>query len=76
MAAIGGKHTRPEMRVRRIVHGLGYRYTLHRKSLPGTPDLVFPSRRKVIFRKRLFLAPALMQARHVTADGKRAVLAP
>ena len=41
--------TKPEMIVRRLVHGLGYRYRLHRRDLPGSPDLVFPSRRKVIF---------------------------
>jgi DNA mismatch endonuclease, patch repair protein len=35
--------------VRRLLHGLGYRYALHRRDLPGVPDLVFPSRRKIIF---------------------------
>ncbi len=49
MAKIRGKDTRPEMVVRRLVHGLGYRYRLHRKDLPGSPDLVFPGRRKAIF---------------------------
>ncbi len=39
----------PEMCVRRLVHSLGYRYRLHAKDLPGKPDLVFRSRRKVIF---------------------------
>lgn len=48
MAAIKGKNTQPEMIVRRLVHGMGYRYRLHRKDLPGKPDLVFPGRRKVI----------------------------
>ena len=48
MAAIKGKNTKPEMIVRQLVHGLGYRYRLHRKDLPGKPDLVFPSRRKII----------------------------
>jgi DNA mismatch endonuclease (patch repair protein) len=37
------------MSLRRALHVLGYRYSLHRKDLPGTPDLVFPGRRKVIF---------------------------
>ena len=37
------------MTVRRITHAMGYRYRLHRKYLPGKPDLVFPGRRKVIF---------------------------
>ena len=41
--------TRPEVVVPRLVHGMGYRYRLHRKDLPGKPDLVLPSRRKVIF---------------------------
>ena len=49
MARIRGKGTKPEMQVRRLVHGLGYRYRLHRADLPGRPDLVFSSRRKVIF---------------------------
>lgn len=49
MKANKGKDTKPEMVVRRLVHGLGYRYRLHRSALPGSPDLVFPSRRKAIF---------------------------
>jgi len=49
MAAIKGKDTKPEMVVRRLVFRLGYRYRLHGKNLPGRPDLVFRSRRKVIF---------------------------
>jgi DNA mismatch endonuclease, patch repair protein len=49
MAAIRGKDTKPEMVVRRLVHRLGYRFRLHRRDLPGTPDIVFPSRRKAIF---------------------------
>lgn len=49
MSRIRGKDTAPEMAVRRLVHGMGYRYRLHDRRLPGRPDLVFPSRRKVIF---------------------------
>ena len=49
MASVGQKNTTPEMTVRRLVHGLGYRYGLHRRDLPGRPDLVFRSRRKVIY---------------------------
>lgn len=49
MARIKGKNTVPELAVRRLAHSLGYRFRLHRPDLPGTPDLVFPSRRKVIF---------------------------
>ncbi len=49
MSRIRSRDMRPEMVVRRLLHSLGYRYRLHRKDLPGKPDLVFPSRRKVIF---------------------------
>ena len=49
MAAIRAKGMKPEMAVRRLVHAMGYRYRLHRKDLPGKPDLVFGPRRKVIF---------------------------
>lgn len=49
MSRIRSKDTKPELTVRRLVHALGYRYRLHRKDLPGSPDLVFGPRRKVIF---------------------------
>jgi DNA mismatch endonuclease (patch repair protein) len=49
MSRIRSSDTRPEMQVRRLLHGLGYRYVLHRRDLPGVPDLVFPSRRKIVF---------------------------
>jgi DNA mismatch endonuclease, patch repair protein len=49
MAAVHSEDTRPERVVQGIVHGLGYRYRLHVKSLPGRPDMVFPARRKLIF---------------------------
>ena len=49
MAQVKSKGMKPEMKVRRLLHGLGYRYRLHRSDLPGRPDLVFPSRRKVVF---------------------------
>lgn len=49
MRAVGQKDTKPEMIVRRLVYGMGYRYRLHVRDLPGTPDLVFRSRRKAIF---------------------------
>lgn len=49
MARIGSKDTKPELRVRKLLHGMGYRYRLHRRDLPGTPDICFPSRRKVVF---------------------------
>jgi len=49
MGLVRSKDTKPEMLVRRLVHRLGYRYSLHRTDLPGKPDLTFPSRRKLIF---------------------------
>ena len=49
MKAVGQKHTGPELVVRRLLHAAGYRFRLHRKDLPGSPDLAFPSRRKAIF---------------------------
>ncbi|MFW5837719.1 MAG: very short patch repair endonuclease [Desulfovibrionaceae bacterium] len=49
MRRVKSEGTRPEMIVRRLLHGLGYRYRLHRADLPGKPDLVFQSRKKVIF---------------------------
>ena len=49
MSRIRSKGTKPEIVVRRLLHSLGYRYRLHRSDLPGRPDLVFPSRRKVVF---------------------------
>jgi DNA mismatch endonuclease, patch repair protein len=49
MSRIRGKNTKPELAVRRLVHSLGYRFRLHGRHLPGSPDLVFASRRAVIF---------------------------
>lgn len=49
MKKIGSKNTKPEIIIRKIVHSAGYRFRLHRKDLPGTPDLVFPKFKKVIF---------------------------
>jgi DNA mismatch endonuclease (patch repair protein) len=49
MREIRSKNTAPEMLLRSLVHGLGYRFRLHRKDLPGKPDLVFSGRRKAIF---------------------------
>jgi len=45
MRAIRSKDMRPELAVRSLVHGMGYRFRFHRKNLPGNPDLVFFSRR-------------------------------
>jgi DNA mismatch endonuclease (patch repair protein) len=49
MSRIRSKNTKPEWVVRRLVHSMGFRYRLHKRDLPGNPDLVFPSRQKVIF---------------------------
>ncbi len=48
MGRIKGSNTGPELVVRRLVHGLGYRFVPNDKRLPGTPDLAFPARRKVV----------------------------
>lgn len=49
MRRVRQKNTAPELAVRRLLHGMGFRYRIHRKDLPGSPDIVFPSRRKIIF---------------------------
>jgi len=48
MARIRGKDTKPEKAVRSILHGLGYRFRLHRRDLPGTPDVVLPRHKAVV----------------------------
>ena len=49
MSRIKGRNTKPELIVRRIAHGLGFRFRLHRGDLPGSPDMVFPRYRTVVF---------------------------
>lgn len=49
MSRIRNKDTKPELAVRSLVHGMGYRYRLHSHKLPGSPDMVFAGRKKVIF---------------------------
>jgi len=49
MARVRSKNTKPEIEVRSLLHKLGYRFRLHRKELPGKPDIVFKRRRKAIF---------------------------
>lgn len=49
MRAVRGKNTAPELLIRSMLHRLGYRFRLHQKDLPGTPDIVFPPRRSVMF---------------------------
>src|ERR1700728_3053068 len=54
MARVRSKDSKPELVVRKLAHRLGYRFRLHRKDLPGTPDLIFPRLRKVILVHRCF----------------------
>jgi DNA mismatch endonuclease (patch repair protein) len=49
MSLVKAKDTTPELLVRRLIHSMGYRYRLHRRNLPGCPDLVFPAKKKAIF---------------------------
>ena len=49
MRRIRSKDMSPELRVRRLIHGMGYRYRLHRRNLPGHPDIIFPKMKKAIF---------------------------
>lgn len=49
MAGIRGKDTKPELLIRRALHARGYRFRLHRKDLPGNPDIVLPKHRVAIF---------------------------
>lgn len=49
MAAIKGKNTKPELRIRSLLHSLGYRFRLHRKDLPGKPDIILPKYNVAIF---------------------------
>lgn len=49
MGRIRSKDTKPELLVRSLLHRLGYRFRLHRKDLPGRPDIVLPRHRKIIF---------------------------
>jgi DNA mismatch endonuclease (patch repair protein) len=65
MASIKKVDTRPEMKVRKLIHAQGYRYRLHRRDLPGTPDLVFPRLRKIIFVHGCFWH------RHSCRDGRK-----
>ena len=49
MSAIKGKNTKPELRVRSALHAMGYRFRLHRKDLPGKPDIVLAKHRLALF---------------------------
>jgi DNA mismatch endonuclease Vsr len=48
LAAVACKDTMPELRVRRLLHRMGYRFRLHRRDLPGTPDIVLVGRRRIV----------------------------
>ncbi len=65
MRRIRKTDTKPEMIVRRMLHGMGYRYRLHYNKLPGSPDIVLPRHRKVIFVHGCFWH------RHDCADGRK-----
>lgn len=49
MRAVKNRNTKPEIIVRRLLHAMGYRFRLHRKDLPGSPDIVLPRHKKVVF---------------------------
>lgn len=49
MSRVRGKNTKPELIVRSLLHGMGYRFRLHRRDLPGNPDVVLPKHKKVVF---------------------------
>jgi DNA mismatch endonuclease (patch repair protein) len=49
MASVKGRDTKPERIVRSLLHALGYRFRLHRKDLPGKPDIVLPKHKKVVY---------------------------
>ena len=49
MSRVSGKNTKPEIAVRSLLHNLGFRFRLHRKDLPGKPDITLPKYKKVIF---------------------------
>ena len=49
MALVRQKNTKPEVNLRRALHARGYRFRIHRKGLPGKPDIVFPHRSKIVF---------------------------
>ena len=49
MSAIKSKNTKPEIKVRKVLHSMGYRFRLHSKDLPGSPDIVLPKYKTIIF---------------------------
>jgi DNA mismatch endonuclease (patch repair protein) len=71
MRAIRSKDMEPELRVRSLVHRLGYRFRLHRKDLPGKPDLVFGPSRKVIFVHGCFWHSHTCKAAHIPKSNQK-----
>lgn len=49
MAKVHSANTTPEMRVRKMIHSMGYRFRLHRRELPGNPDIILPKYKTAIF---------------------------
>ncbi len=49
MGRVKSRNTKPEMLVRSIIHRMGFRFRLHRRELPGNPDIVLPKHKKVLF---------------------------
>ena len=74
MSRVRGRDTEPEMSVRKIAHGLGFRFRLHRRDLPGSPDLLFPRVPGRDHGPRVFLAPASRLQVCLQPEDPRAVL--
>lgn len=68
MARISSTGTHPELAVRKLAHRLGFRFRLHRRDLPGTPDLVFPRLRRVVFVHGCFWHAHECRRSHVPAS--------
>ena len=72
MSGIGGRNTKPEIVVRKALFAAGFRFRLHRKDLPGCPDVVLPGRRVAVFVHGCFWhAHGCRAARHAPATHKR-----
>jgi DNA mismatch endonuclease (patch repair protein) len=74
MRRIRGKHSAPELLVRKAAFSMGYRYRLHRAGLPGSPDLVFPNKRKAVFVHGCFWhwhAPSRCRIAHTPKSNRR-----
>ena len=76
MRAVKGQNTGPEMVVRRIAHSMGYRFRLHRKDLPGKPDLVFPGTSQSDLCSRMLLASTRLPQGSPASEIKPGLLAP